>query len=131
MDILQIVTALTAIVGIVTSAFYARRAKKAEVRAKEIENERDRITNADQMIELVKKANAEALAIVQSINENLKKENEKFQKIVLRLERAIAAIGRCAYRDTCPAYAELQGGKDADRQGGNANTNGNRTRDHP
>lgn len=114
MDVVQIITALTTLLGLATSVLYARRAKKAEVkakeaeaRAKEIENRKNDIGNAELMIELVQKANAEALKIQQSIIDTLKRENEKFKKSVERLERAFNSIRRCAYRDKCPVYAEL------------------------
>ncbi len=116
MDVVQIITALTALVGVITSVLYARRAKKAEVktkeaeaRAKEIENRKNDIGNAELMIELVKKANAEASEVQHNLIETLKKENGKFKKSVERLERAFRSIHRCPYRDNCPVYAELQG----------------------
>ena len=107
MDVVQIITALTALLGVVTSVLYARRAKKAEVktkeaeaRAKEIENRKNDIGNAELMIELVKKANAEASEVWHNLIETLKRENGKFKKSIERLERA--------FRDNCPVYAELQ-----------------------
>ncbi len=116
MDVVQIITALTALLGVVTSVLYARRAKKAEVktkeaeaRAKEIENRKNDIGNAELMIELVKKANAEASEVQHNLIETLKKENGKFKKSVEQLERAFRSIHRCPYRDNCPVYAELQG----------------------
>ena len=116
MDVVQIITALTALLGVVTSVLYARRAKKAEVktkeaeaRAKEIENRKNDIGNAELMIELVKKANAEASEVQHNLIETLKKENGKFKKSVERLERAFRSIHRCPYRDNCPVYDELQG----------------------
>lgn len=116
MDVVQIITALTALLGVVTSVLYARRAKKAEVktkeaeaRAKEIENRKNDIGNAELMIELVKKANAEASEVQHNLIETLKKENGKFKKSVERLEKAFRSIHRCPYRDNCPVYAELQG----------------------
>ncbi len=87
MDVVQIITALTALLGVVTSVFYVRRTKKAEVkikeaeaRANEIENRKNDIGNAELMIELVKKANAEASEVQHSLIEALKKENGKFKK---------------------------------------------------
>jgi len=38
MDVVQVISALTALVSVLASVLYARRAKKAEIRAKEIEN---------------------------------------------------------------------------------------------
>lgn len=116
MDLVSFITALTTLLGLLTSVRYARRAKKAEVkaqeaeaRAKEIENRKNDIGNAELMIELVQKANAEAAQIRQSIIDTLKFENEKFKKYVERLEKALNSIRRCAYRDKCPVYAELPG----------------------
>lgn len=122
MESIQILTALTSCVGIFTSVLYARRAKKAKVkadeaeaRAKEIENTRNDIANAELMIELVKKANDEAAKIQQHIVETLKQENEKFKKYVAqmekyvgRLEKAFRSIHKCPHRSNCPVYAELQ-----------------------
>nr|WP_306449051.1 hypothetical protein [Odoribacter splanchnicus] len=115
MDVVQIITALTALLSVVTSVFYVRRTKKAEVKIKEaeasaneIENRKNDIGNAELMIELVKKANAEASEVQYSLIEALKKENGKFKKSVERLERAFRSIHRCPYRDNCPVYAELQ-----------------------
>ena len=116
MDVVQVITALTALLGVFTSVLYARRAKKAEVktreaeaRAKEIENRKNDIGNAALMIELVKKANAEASEVQHNLIETLKKENGKFKKSVERLERAFRSIHRCPHRDNCPVYDELQG----------------------
>lgn len=78
----------------VTSVVYFRRAKRAEVQSKEI-------TTADQMIELVKKANAEALELN-------RKENEKLRRSVSKLEKAIRSINICAHRSDCPVATELQ-----------------------
>lgn len=121
MDVMQIVSIITALVGLVTSLLFIRRAKKAEVRAKEaevkareIENERGNIATAEAMIDLVKKANAEAADIQRKLNENLKKENEKFRKYVLRLEAAFNSIHRCTHRNDCPVYAELQDDEGSD-----------------
>lgn len=115
MDVVQIITALTTLLGLATSVLYARRAKKAEVkakeaeaRAKEIENRKNDIGNAELMIELVQKANAEAAKVQQSMIETLKNENAKFKKYVEKLERAFRSIHRCPYRDDCPVYTELQ-----------------------
>ena len=108
MDIMQVITALTTLMGISVSVLYARKGKRAEVRAKEIENERGSIGNADEMIELVKKANAEAAKVQQRIIEQLKTENAKFKENVERFEKALLSISRCPYRDSCPVYAELQ-----------------------
>lgn len=108
MDIVQVITALTTLISISLSVLYAKKAKRAEVRAKEIENERSSIGNADQMIELVKKANAEAAKVQQGIIEQLKTENAKFKENVERFEKALLSISRCPYRDSCPVYAELQ-----------------------
>lgn len=116
MDAVQIITALTTLIGLATSVLYARRAKKAEVkakeaeaRAKEIENRKNDIGNAELMIELVQKANAEAAKVQQRMIETLKNENAKFKKYVEKLERAFRSIHRCPYRDNCPVYTELQG----------------------
>lgn len=116
MDVMQVITAVSSAVAIFTTVLYARRAKKAEVRAKEaevrsreIENARGNIGNAEAMIELVQKANAEAAKVQQSMIETLKTENGKFKKYVEKLERAFRGIHRCPYRDNCPVYAELQG----------------------
>lgn len=115
MDVVQIITALTALLGVFTSVLYARRAKKAEVktkeaeaRAKEIENQKNDIINAKLMVELVKEANAEASEVQHNLIETLKSENGKFKKYVERLERAFRSIHRCPYYDNCPVYDELQ-----------------------
>lgn len=105
---IEYITALGTLIGIFTSVLFARRAKKAEVRAREIENARGNINNADLMIELVKKANAEAVEIQQHIINELKKENDNIKKIVSRLEKALKSINRCTYRTDCPVYPELQ-----------------------
>ena len=55
MDVVQVISALTALVSVLASVLYARRAKKAEIRAKEIENRKNDIGNAELMIELVKR----------------------------------------------------------------------------
>lgn len=122
MDAVQIITALTALLGVITSVLYARRAKKAEVktkeaeaRAKEIENRKNDIGNAELMIELVKKANAEASEVQYGLIETLRKENGTFKKSVERLERAFRSIHRCPYCDNCPVYAELQGDEGNER----------------
>ena len=122
MDAVQIITALTAFLGVITSVLYARRAKKAEVktkeaeaRAQEIENRKNDIGNAELMIELVKKANAEASEVQYGLIETLRKENGTFKRSVERLERAFRSIHRCPYRDNCPVYAELQGDEGNER----------------
>ncbi|MCD7963028.1 MAG: hypothetical protein LUF90_05650 [Rikenellaceae bacterium] len=91
---------LGAFTGIFTSVFYFRRAKKAEVHSKEIATE-------DQMIELVKKANREALEIN-------RKENEKLRRSISRLEQAVRAINSCNYRNECPVIHELRRQEDPD-----------------
>jgi Flp pilus assembly protein TadB len=116
MDVVQVISALTALVSVLASVLYARRAKKAEIRAKEIENRKNDIGNAELMIELVKKANAEASEVQHNLIETLKKENGKFKKSVERLERAFRSIHRCPYRDNCPVYAELQGEEGNEQQ---------------
>lgn len=115
MEVVQVITALTTLIGLATSVLYARRAKKAEVkakeaeaRAKEIENRKNDIGNAELMIELVQKANAEVAKVQQRMIETLKNENAKFKKYVEKLERALRSIHRCPYRDNCPVYTELQ-----------------------
>lgn len=118
----QIVLLITTIAGLFTSLFYSRKAKRAEVRAQEIDN-------ADKMVELVKKANEEAAAIQKrmivalqaeyerivgvcdeqkKLNKELKHENEKFRKTAEKLERALKSIVRCPYSDKCPVLDELQ-----------------------
>ena len=116
MDVVQVISALTALVSVLASVLYARRAKKAEIRAKEIENRKNDIGNAELMIELVKKANAEASEVQHNLIETLKKENGKFKKSVERLERAFRSIHRCPYRDNCPVYEELQGEEGNEQQ---------------
>ena len=122
MDAVQVITALTAFLGVLTSVLYARRAKKAEVktkeaeaRAKEIENRKNDIGNAELMIDLVKKANAEASEVQHNLIENLKKENGKFKKYVEILERAFRRIRRCPHGDNCPVYDELQGNEGSEQ----------------
>lgn len=97
-----IVGSVGTMTGVVTSVFYFRRAKKAEVQSKEI-------ATADQMIELVKKANAEALEIN-------RRENEKLRRSIARLERAVRSINNCPYRIECPVTDELQNLDDSHRQ---------------
>ena len=126
----QVITALTALIGVFTSVLYARRAKKAEVktkeaeaRAKEIENQKNNIGNAELMIELVKKANAEASEVQHNLIETLKKENGKFKKYVERLERAFRSIHRCPHRDNCPVYDELQSEEGSEQHANRAEGN--------
>lgn len=90
------------IMGLVTSVFYFKRAKKAEVQSKEI-------ATADQMIDLVKKANAEVVEIN-------RKENEKLRKSIGRLEKAVRAISTCPYRNECPVTDRLQGTEESEQQ---------------
>ena len=109
MDYGNIITSVVIpLVSVLGTVLYIRRSKKAEVKAKEIENEKSDIDNADAMIELVKKANAEAGKVQQDLINDLKKENEKFKNTVCRLERAFDAIRLCDHRDGCPVYPELQ-----------------------
>lgn len=112
-----------ALVSLLTSVFYFKRARKAEIAAKELEVKSQEIGTADEMIELVKKANAEALRIAQetaeinrkaseenkSIAEERKKDNEKLRKTISRLTSAVRAIGACTYRDQCPVTERMQG----------------------
>lgn len=114
----EFVTALGTLVGIFTTALFARRAKRAEVKAKELANARDNIGNAELMIDLVKKANAEAATIHQNIIKELKRENEKFKKTVNRLEKALQVVNRCPYSADCPVIVELQKCKLDDLTGG-------------
>lgn len=83
------------IIGFVRANLYAKRAKMAEVSSQEI-------TTADQMIDLVKKANAEVLEIN-------RKENEKLRKSISKLEKAVRAISNCPHRSDCPVIDRLQG----------------------
>ena len=103
-----IVTAISILAGVIVSMFYARRAKKAEVYAKELENAAGYISNADKMIDLVKKANAEVVLSNEKLINTLQEENEKTRKSIGKLERAIKQIDRCSYRNQCPVYDELQ-----------------------
>jgi succinate dehydrogenase/fumarate reductase flavoprotein subunit len=118
----QVVASVVALAGLVTSGFYAKKARRAELRAKEIENQEGYINNADLMVELVKKANAEAAEIQTKLIKELKTENEKFKKTASKLEQALKKITVCMYRDQCPVYDELQ--KQGSDQAGR--TNGDR-----
>jgi len=84
-----------------SSLLYVRRGRKAEVRVKEEEAEKAEISNADAMVDLVKKAN-------EMVVNALKQENEKFRKSIAKLEKAINNINRCAYRDSCPVLDGMQ-----------------------
>jgi hypothetical protein len=128
-NVAEIVSGIVALTGAALSILYARRAKKAEVRAKEIENDAGYIGNADKMIELVKKATGEAAEIQERLIETLKQENEKFSKTAERLERAIKSISRCPYRADCPVLDELQKQSGADhRKNGCGKDNRNASR---
>ncbi|MEG1937109.1 MAG: hypothetical protein RRZ64_07970 [Rikenellaceae bacterium] len=89
-----IVGALGTLVGTVTSVFYFKRAKRAEVVSAEI-------NTADQMIDLVKKANAEAFELI-------KIENSKLRKSVSRLEKVLDRVSTCKHFAECPVPKELQ-----------------------
>lgn len=84
-----------AIIGFIRANLYAKRAKIAEISSQEI-------TTADQMINLVKKANAEVLEIN-------RKENKKLRKSISKLEKAVRAISNCPHRSKCPVVDQLQG----------------------
>lgn len=90
----MIVGIIGTLTGTVTSVIYFKRAKRAEVVSKEIDT-------ADQMIDLVKKANNEVFELN-------KKENEKLRKSMARLEKALRTVGTCKYYDECPVPDELQ-----------------------
>jgi len=107
-DYNSVVSAISVLAGIIVSTFYARRAKKAEVYAKEIENTSLLIKSADEMVDLVKKANAEVVENQKKLINELKDEIEKTRKSVDRLEHAIKRIDLCTYRNQCPVYDELQ-----------------------
>lgn len=100
----------TALVGLISSGYLLRKNKKLEVHSKEI-------ATADQMIDLVKKANAEALTLN-------KKENDKLRKSISNLERALRSITTCAHRADCPVTFELQNAAIATQQ--SEPTNGQR-----
>lgn len=101
-----------ALAGLIASVFYFKRARKAEITAKELEVKSKEIGTADEMIDLVKKAHAEALQINQDIAETNKKESEKLRKSIGRLERAVNAVGNCPYRSECPVTDKLRDEKD-------------------
>jgi hypothetical protein len=84
------------------SLLYIRRERKAGVRVKEEEAEKAEISNADAMVDLVKKAN-------EMVVNTLKEENEKFRKSISKLERAIRNINRCPHRDSCPVLDGMPG----------------------
>lgn len=84
-----------------SSLLYVRRGRRAEVRVKEEEAEKAEISNADAMVDLVKKTN-------EIVVNTLKQENEKFRKSIAKLEKAINNINRCAYRDNCPVLDGMQ-----------------------
>lgn len=84
-----------------SSLIYLRRGRKAEVRVKEEEAEKAEISNADAMVDLVKKAN-------EMVVNTLKEENEKFRRSIAKLEKAIRNINRCPHRDSCPALDGMQ-----------------------
>lgn len=114
-DILTIVTASTTVISTVYAGLYVKRAKRAEVtvkesevRVKELESLSSHITAADQMVELVKKANAEATEI-------RIKDNEKLRKSITRLEKAIRSVSTCVHRSECPVSVQLQDSKDIDQ----------------
>ena len=88
-----------------SSLLYIRRERRAGVRVKEEEAEKAEISNADAMVDLVKKAN-------EMVINTLKQENEKFRKSIAKLERAINNISRCPYRDSCPVLDGMQGHED-------------------
>ena len=115
-DYNSIISALSVLMGVIISTFYARRAKKAEVRAREIENAAGYITNADMMIELVKKANAEVAQTNEKLINTLREENEKTRKSIEKLERAIKRIDLCPHRNLCPVYDELQNPDDSSQR---------------
>lgn len=104
----EIVSAISILSGVAVSMLYARKAKKAEVRAREIENASGYIENADKMIKLVMEANNKAAEVQDKLLNELKKENEKFKNTTEVLQRAIKSITLCLYRDQCPVYDELQ-----------------------
>lgn len=112
----------TALVALLGSVFYFRRARKAEVVAKELGVKSQEISTADEMIELVKKAHEEAVLLARDTAENNRKtaeenraiaeerktDNEKLRKTISKLERAIRGISVCAYRDQCPVTDRMQ-----------------------
>lgn len=118
--LLTIVTSVTTLAGLITANLYIRKARRAEVRAKEAENkaldlqnESRQILNAEQMIELVKKANQEALDSQReifrqkqehdhTIQQTYITENRELKRIVKRLERAIKSVKSCDYASKCP-----------------------------
>jgi len=128
-DYNSIISAISVLAGLIVSTFYARRAKKAEVYAKEIENAAGYIADADKMIELVKKANAEVAQSNEKLIDTLREENEKTRKSIEKLERAIKRIDLCPHRNQCPVYDELQGPEGSREGSGKDNRrNGNRNR---
>lgn len=125
-DILQL--GLTA-VALVSSVLFFWRAKKAEivskelqvklteieVKLKETEVKSSEISTADEMIELVKKAHAEALALKEEFlritkeqADESKKELGKLQRYIGRLEKALKAINTCPYLSECPVPDVMQ-----------------------
>lgn len=105
---MDIITSLAALSSLVISLLYARRSRKAEVRQKEIENEKSFIQNADDMVELVRKATREVSEVNSKLIEDLRNKMEKLDEKVEKLERAIGRIDVCPYRHQCPVMDELQ-----------------------
>ena len=135
----QIVLLVTTVAGLFTTLFYSKKAKRAEVRKQEIEND-------NSIVELMKKASVEitelqrrtieelraeyeriisVCAEQKKLNKELKHENEKFRKTADKLERALAGIPRCPYRDNCPVLDELQGWENCDGVRGSRKTDPN------
>ena len=109
------------LVGILTSVFFFKRARKAEIRIKEYEANSKEIGTADEMIELVKKAHGEVVLMKQEISDENKriadenkKENEKLCRYIARLEKALKSINNCPHRAECPIPDVLQSDQEAD-----------------
>jgi hypothetical protein len=129
-DFSEIITSLVALSGLVVSLVYARRMKKAEVRQKEIENDKSFIQNADDMVELVRKATREVSEVNGKFIEDLRKKIDELYGKVEKLESAVAHIDVCPYRHQCPVMDELQ--KQQYSVGARARKNGGENRgDNP
>lgn len=106
-DNIERIVAIIGLLGGATGVLYARRARKAEVRSREVDT-------ADQMIELMKKTYDDVLNVIRGELESIKaerendrRENERLRKCVTRLERAIKQIATCDHRDECPIANDL------------------------
>lgn len=139
-----IVGIASSVVALVSSVFYFRRARAAEIKGAELEVKGKEIGTASEMIDLVVKANQNVLQLKErdnelkdSIIESCEKENGETRTLIgelfKQIEKAIEAISRCPYNVDCPAISELRLPKTAHtagkRQGtrqrnGSSNTEG-------